>query len=138
LNEAYALRQVWVRSFQISPSEIGVLSEMDHHVSFQKPGGWRIFSDEPSRTGETADSSRISNRLAAKIRKDRVPVRDQLKHLDSSMLTIFRARRDESLEWRTPLFDQVEMKLTPLQRISYLARSFFDCQFFVATEKVQP
>jgi hypothetical protein len=139
LDEAYRLRHVWDRSFQIKPSEIGALSQEDHHVSFQKPGQWRVFSAESSRGGESLDSKAVSNNLARDLREKRPPrIREQLHRLDASMLKIFRERKDESADWRWVSPEGIETQLTPLRRISYLARSFFDCQFFVATEKVQP
>jgi len=138
LDEAYRNRQVWERSFQIKPSDIGALSQEDHHVSFQKPGNWRVFSAQSSRQGESPDSSAIRNRLEREIRGKQTPqLRDEIHRLDQSLLKIFRERKDESASWRWVRPEAIETELTPLRRISYLARSFFDCQFFVATEKRQ-
>src|SRR6267142_932153 len=87
LDEAYRLRQVWQRSFQIKPSDIGTLSQEDHHVSFQKPGTWRVFSADSTRAGESGNSKTVSDKLAANIREKRVPkIRDQLHEIDASML----------------------------------------------------
>src|SRR5882757_5510971 len=136
LDEAYRTRRVWERSFQIKPSDIGPLSEEDHHVSFQKPGAWRVFSAESTRDGKSGESMAISYRLGLDIREKRPPkIREHIQSLDFAMLKKFRERKDESTSWRHVSSDQIEMELTPLTRISYLARTFFDCQFFVATAK---
>jgi hypothetical protein len=135
LNEAYRTNQVWNRSFQIKPSQIGSMTNADHHIAFQKPGSWFPFSSEPGEGGETPDSKAIRERLAIDVRKkDAVPLRDQLHHLDSAMLGIFREQRAQTHGWEHVSANELERGLTPLQRISYLARSFFDCQFFVATQ----
>jgi hypothetical protein len=131
LNEAYRRRQVWNRSFQIKPSEIGLLTQGPHHVSFQKPGSWQVFSSESGPRGETIESQAITAELEADIEGGRaLPLHDQLNDLNSIVTGILNERKPEL---NSDVIGLLEM--TPLQRISYLARSFFDCQLFVAIEK---
>jgi hypothetical protein len=138
LDEAYRLRQVWNRSFQIKPSEIGSLSAAPHHVSFQKPGSWRVFSAESTRSGETKQSAAIIRDLERALgTEEAVPLHDQIGELDSTLTRIFVERKNEMEAWEAVSTHGLEANLTPLQRVSYLARSFFDCQLFVATEKFQ-
>jgi hypothetical protein len=53
------------------------------------------------------------------------------------LLKIVAERRVQLADWREVDMAPLEQHLTPLRRVSYLARHFFDCQLFVATEKAE-
>jgi hypothetical protein len=61
----------------------------------------------------------------------------RLGDLDERMLRIVTARRWEVADWHGVDPALLQADLTPLRRVSYLARHFFDCQLFVATEKTK-
>lgn len=138
LNEAYRLRQVWNRSFQVKPSEIGVLPPGPHHVSFQKPGAWYAFSSEPRRSGKAQESSVVVAEIESALESGLVgSLEHHIRGLDAKMVKIFGELKGAMPAWEGVNVQALEVGLTPLQRVSYLARSFFDCQFFVAVKKTQ-
>jgi hypothetical protein len=139
LNDAYSNGEVWNRSFQLRPSQVGRLSEGDHHVAFQFPGRWKVYSEETQgKEGETTNPRNIIAHLERELRETRAPsLKARLGDLDRKMFGIVIERQEEVAEWRGVDLGQFEVGLTPLRRVSYLARHFFDCQFFVATEKAQ-
>lgn len=138
LNDAYIQGQVWNRSFTLRPAQIGPLTGTDHHVAFQFPGRWRVYSEEPSgKWGETNDPRNIITHLERVLReRNPPPLKSRIEHLDTGLREIISERRAEVADWRAADMTALEQHLTPLRRVSYLARHFFDCQLFVATEKV--
>jgi hypothetical protein len=139
LNEAYSAGQVWNQSFQLRPSQVGPLDQNDHHIAFQFPGEWKVYSEESYRKrGETADPRHLISRWERRVREERPPpLQARLRHLDEGMIAIVTRRQHDMPEWRGIDVGPLERGLTPLRRVSYLARHFFDCQFFVVTEKFQ-
>jgi hypothetical protein len=137
LNEAYSQGQVWNRSFTLRPSEIGPLADGDHHVAFQFPGHWQSYSEEPhGKGGETSDPRNIIAHFEMVLReRNPPPLKSRIERLDRGLLKIVTERRAEVADWRAADTLPLEQHLTPLRRVSYLARHFFDCQLFVATEK---
>ena len=135
LDDAYQRHQVWNRSFHLRPTQIGDLDSSDHHVSFHLPGTWHVFSDKQRRSGETPQPQEWLKTIQARLRSGDIrPVSAQLQKLDHSIMKIFRERKDEIIEWKPVSVDRLETDLRPIQRVSYLARIFFDCQFMIATE----
>jgi hypothetical protein len=134
-NEAYRLRQVWVRSFQIRPTQIGELDINEHHVAFKQPGAWHVLSEENRTSGTSVDPRRLLGAFQERVRATESPVRDQITDVDHHVLRAFRELKGEFPEWRGIDADLIEKEMTPLSRISYLARQFFDCQFFIVVGK---
>lgn len=73
LNAAYAQRQVWDRSFRLKPSAIGPLpDDKKHHVSFKNaPGAWRLYSETPTREGNSLSTEDITSALRTRITQKR-------------------------------------------------------------------
>ncbi len=138
LNEAYSQGDVWNRSFTLKPSQIGPLTAEDHHVAFQFPGRWRTYSEEPDgRKRETNDPRKIIAHLESVLKERKPPpLKSRIEQMDASLLTIVRERQKQVAEWRGVDMAPVEQRMSPLRRVSYLAGHFFDCQFFVAAQKV--
>jgi hypothetical protein len=135
LNIAYASRQVWDRSFQISPAEIGPLDDQAHHISFQKPGPWKCYSPKSDRGGETSDSKAILRHLSNQVlRKRSSSFRDQLRHLDTSISKVFEEQKEAMPLWKQDTIWDLSPQMEPLERVPFLARTLFDCQFFFVTE----
>ena len=140
LNNAYAQRQVWNRSFRIKPSAIGSLpDDKGHHVSFQQSNGeWRFYSEEPSRSGRAPGTDQIVKELEARIdQRGRRNLRSQLSELDDQLLTIVRTRNSQRLERERIDIDALGDRDDPLRRVAYLARQFFDCQMLFVTRRAQ-
>src|SRR5215813_6367912 len=136
LNSAYGSREVWSGSFRIKPCDIGPLpDDRRHHVSFRTPTGqWRLYSEESSREGHALDTAQIETMLLERIKqRGQRNLRDQLPELDQTLLSIARernvARRQEEQIDIQPLVS----KVSPLQRVAYMARQFFDCQLLFAS-----
>jgi hypothetical protein len=136
LNTAYVQRLVWGRSFTIKPSDIGPLPNVKaHHVTFQQAGGqWKFYSEEPSRQGRAHTAEDIATLVAGRIaaRGDR-NLRDQIGGLDDSMRMIVNLRNAERNEGERLNIHELGSDVSPLRRVAYIARQFFDCQMMFVT-----
>jgi hypothetical protein len=131
LNDAYAIKQVWNRSFRIRPSQIGPLpNDLSHHVTFQQPGGqWGFYSEEPSRKGRSQNTEEISKALLARIEQHgKRNLREQIPELDDKLLGIVKSRNAARKEREKVNIEKLEHQNDPFRRAAYLARQFFDCQ----------
>lgn len=137
LNAAYGQRQVWNRSFRIRPSLIGSLADdKSHHVTFQQPdGNWRFYSDGPSsREGRAPSTEEIVAEFQKRIvDRGKRTLREQIEHLDVSLLGIVRARNEKRNEHERIDMRELGDKIDPLRRVAYIARQFFDCQMLFVT-----
>ncbi len=132
LNEAYVNQDVINRSVFIPPSAIGKLpDDKDHHVAFQSRGNAYLLS-EPTQiefvTGKFF-SERVYSRLRERL-SDSYYLGDLIVPLSNQMLEIIRERRSIQ-ELDLGIFSD----LLPIQRVSYLARMFFNCEMFVVSQK---
>lgn len=84
------------------PSELGPLAEGDHHVAFQFPGGWKVYSEEfHGKEGETTDPRNIIAHLERELRESKPPsLKARLGDLDDQMLRIVAERREEVADWQ--------------------------------------
>lgn len=136
LDDAYGNRSVWDQSIRIRPSQIGPLpDEEKHHVTFKPATNWKLYSDEPSRTGRIQSSREISDSLRRRIvERGRRNLHAQMEELDHSVTEVAGRRIRERPVQRRLDMPTVRERLTPLDRIAYLSRTFFDCQLLFVTE----
>ena len=130
LNAAYAQRQVWDRSFRLKPSAIGPLpDDKKHHVSFKNaPGAWRLYSETPTREGNSLSTEDITGALRTRItQKKSRALREQVPELDAVLSDIVRSRA--TMPDRGSM-EELQARVDPLEHLSFLARQFFDCQLF--------
>lgn len=137
LNEAYQLRQVWARSFQLAPSCIGDLDEGPHHVSFTEQGEWIVLSEHPRRRGSSIPPRDFLKRWEMSIAEAHVPIRQAIERVDFNVMRALKQRQRFAVAWANIDTGPIE-RLSPLHRVAYLARHFFDAQFFLATQKDTP
>jgi len=136
LNDAFLNRQVRARSLWLRPSDVGPLpDDGEHHVSFILGGPCVRFS-EPRPLEVARTFAEVSRHLEAAFRA-RGPAalgRDQLQGLADTIVAISEKRGEirpsERRETRTTLADA-----DPLQRASYYALVFLECQLFVLQQR---
>jgi hypothetical protein len=138
LNSAYAIHQVWNRSFRIRPFEIGPLPDDNpHHVTFQPAAAqWRFYSEESSREGLALGSEEIATMLLHSIRqRGERTLRDQLPDIDHTLLRIVRERNATRNERERIDVEELVVESDPLRRVAFIARQFFDCQLLFAATR---
>jgi hypothetical protein len=130
-SNLYFSRNVVQNSAFIRPSAIGALPDAkQHHVSYERGGSLAWFCSEPVLIKEgTLDGSSLANNVLDTLNQSK-PLTTQLKSLLSKIL--------RTLEERgiTPPFPPDERRgefddARRLNRISFLARQYFDCQFVI-------
>lgn len=129
LNTAYLRRQVLLQSIFILPGAIGSLPDnRDHHISFKDNHTTYRFSEpveiEVLMGGESF-ATYVKNGL-----RERTSIRaseSYLQQLSEGMIEILHQRSEE--EWEGINFGDIGGR--PLEKISYLARTFFSCEFYM-------
>lgn len=83
------------------------------------------------------ESSALLHRLADKLRAEgQRPFREYpIRQLGEQMASMVAEEIPETEAWHGVELDNIAEKLTPLQQVAYLARTFFDCGLFVVSEK---
>jgi len=136
LNEAYELRQVWERSLQLAPSVIGPLDQSSHHVGFKGNGEWRVFSEESHREGRARPPLEVIKSWEDSVKAvGPQPLRTTIEQVDVHLMAVLKERQGFDRAWANVDTTHIEGNLSPLRRVAYLARHFFDSQLFVATER---
>jgi hypothetical protein len=136
LNEAYQLRRVWERSLQLAPSAIGALDQASHHIGFTDLGDWQVFSEEPHLRGKAKPAQEVIKSWEISVQElSRQPLRATLARVDAHVMTVLKERQVFEKAWAQVDITPIERDLSPLQRVAYFARHFFDLQLFVATER---
>jgi len=136
LNEAYSSHQIWNRSFRIRPSQIGPSTDdKQHHVTFREAtGAWGFYSEQPSAKGRVLQTSEIVDSLITQIKtRGNRNLRDQVFELDDSLLSVVKKRNSARREKERIDAHLLETNVSPLRRLAYLARQFFDCQMLFVT-----
>lgn len=135
LNQAYIRKQVVKRSRFVRPSIIGILPDAKSHSwAFDELGNACLFS-EPRPTEAPIDSEQFSRHLLFQFRERGSVAISQsaLSKLEEHLISIISQRLGEGEQILG--FGALQERLSPLERISYLARMFLDCAFFVIREK---
>lgn len=136
LNNAYLNHQVRDRSLWLRPSIIGPLpDDRDHHVAFQIPGIHHFLS-EPRKLDTEGNFSEFARIVGAAYRQKSKNslADDRLEELANSLRIVTEKRRDISRDSKRKTDIELE-KRHPIERISFYARVFMDCQLFLVTEK---
>jgi hypothetical protein len=126
LNQAYLTRQVPQRSVFIRPSAIGSLPDnRDHNVSFINSNIVYFFS-EPHKI-EIDNLEGIAHQLYGKIMKqeDRI-LKESLYEISTGMVSIVK-KHFPYPEWFKFNVEELHDALDPFKLVSFLARTYFDC-----------
>lgn len=133
-TENYFRRTVVSNSAFIRPGSIGRLPDRkQHHVAYNKAGSQAWRCSEPEELDVPLDGEKLASRIYDTLPNQK-PLKHQLRQLLARILSVLEERNirppfPQEVS-RTRGFDDERR----LQRISFLARQYFDCQFIV----VQP
>lgn len=135
LDAAYRKREVWTRSFKIRPLEIGALDDEPHHIAFQYPGGWVRRSAEGNEKSQAATTEEIGRYLLRRLEGVAAGnAAAEVERADAAILKLIHERQNLAV-WRGADLLGFERELKPLERLSYFAQRFFDCQLFLVQVK---
>lgn len=130
-SNLYFSRDVVQNSAFIRPGAIGPLPDTkQHHVSYERGGAHAWFCSEPVVIEEgTLDGSSLANKIHGNL-EERRTLSEQLKPLLGKIL---KTLAEKGI---TPPFPSDEKPgefddMRRLNRISFLARQYFDCQFVI-------
>jgi hypothetical protein len=131
-NTHYLNRQICTNSIFVRPNNIGPLPDNNyHHVSYENTS-FGYFCSEPKEMESPINwetfISEIDERWSS---KERLFTQGDYQDLAKRMIGIIS-------EWkiRKPVdFRELPLKLSPLRQVAYLARTFFDCEFLMVTQK---
>jgi hypothetical protein len=134
LNASYVRRRVVTDSAMFSPTEIGPLPDnAPHSVAFRLngPGGW--FMSEPRPIRMHGQENVIKLALSRESEEDTTSVEEWLYQMAGRMKEIIHRTEGRFVE---PLafMDETAGRRDPLRQIAYLARAYFSCEVFFATE----
>jgi hypothetical protein len=131
LNRFYTTNTVLSNSAFIKPSTIGPLPDKnEHHIAFQGTGLQYLFSKEP-KILDTQKFSNVLSDIEIKLKRPEEQTIDLLRRLEVQLKTII----GESKQGNSILNDDKLMKnLSPLDSVTFLARYFFGCEFFLVTK----
>ena len=129
LNQAYLRRTIVQQSLLISPSTIGNLPDNgDHHLSFRNGSSVYLCSEPQQIRGIENEESAVKELLNLLDKKGNLKVNEEvILNLSKTMFDIVLKRNisyhpftaDDILSFR---------EMHPLQRVRFLARSYFGCE----------
>jgi hypothetical protein len=129
LNDAYLTNQVKERSVWIRPSEIGPLPDSaDHHVSFQHPGQWYLYSEPRLMEGSKSFDS-LAERLKTKLRAPSVGEEGQKLEKLAEDIAITAEKRQDVAGYEKSAARQQLANASAVRRIAYYASIFLEAQF---------
>jgi hypothetical protein len=73
--------------------------------------------------------------LELSIQEPPLPLRETIDRVDVHVMDTLKERKSLNKAWARVDVGQIEHGLSPLRRIAYVARHFFDSQLFVAAER---
>lgn len=133
LNSCYLNKQVLQNSVFFRPSDIGSLPDNDeHHVSFQASGNAYLCS-QPKQISPANDFKLIARHIYDRLQNQPLSLRELLPSLYTHLDQII-YERSLDRETRQILF---ELRDTGnlVDQVSLLARTYFDCNLFIAQER---
>lgn len=140
LNQAWFARQTSERSIWIRPSDIGQLPDDNyHHVSFTLPRKYRRYSEPKDLQGHyTFEVFKKSIRENLRAPRDSRLTPERIQLLESKMVELISeyitGPRDlEFLQGRR----EDDASVNPLSRISFLAKTYLDCEFLICAPKAR-
>jgi hypothetical protein len=133
LNEYYLSGQILQKSAFFYPSDIGSLPDDDeHHVSFQATGD-AYFCSQPRQIAPANNFKQVASRIYNKLRNQTSNLELSLSILLDQLLNIIH-------NYNTDLFEQesllsIRFLDNRLRQVDFIARTYLDCNLFIAQEK---
>ncbi|HMN50256.1 MAG TPA: hypothetical protein PKD67_14015 [Ignavibacteriaceae bacterium] len=137
LNNAFLNRQILDQSVLIKPSSIGQLpDDRAHSVSFENSYLGYLFS-EPKKIGNIYSFEKLNEQLMTDFKKEKFVNLSEsyLSQLARTMISILIENIREKSKIKEIDFSKLLDSLRPLKLVSYLARTFYDCDFLIITSK---
>ena len=135
LNHFYLTGRVRLESFMVAPSLIGPLPDhKPHRVSFERNGRW-YFLSEPKPIESGLDWEQLSEFLASQIRDSsgtQTELSARLSELLEDMQKIIVEFTQFDAFASSNLYRESERGI--VSQITYFAKTFFDCDFFMISD----
>ncbi|MGG6242859.1 hypothetical protein ACQ4N7_30050 [Nodosilinea sp. AN01ver1] len=132
LNNYYVNRQVAENSVFVPPSQIGMINDFDeHHVSFQAPNGDGYLLSEPRQIGSLRPISFFEREVISTMRergRNGIDNDAQRVLLKTMVNVLIQTNQYGEEDFRVVAEND---NLRPIQRVAYMARTFFNCETFI-------
>lgn len=138
LNDAFLNNRILTQSVFISPSSIGQLpDEGSHSVSFENSTVAYLFSDA-KKLGDIFTFEKLTSQLMEEFEKDKLITLSEsyLFQLAQKMIGILNENIRDKSKIKEINFSKLLDSLKPLKLVSYLARTFYDCDFLLVTKRI--
>jgi len=133
LNDAYLHRHVIQRSIWVKPSEIGELVDGDeHYLAFNHDHDPQFCSKPRIINKELTSSENFYRDTLRHIveSKSKTQDRQSIQKLADEMIGILRRSKEKGF-WEKIDPEQLAGIRSPIQQVSYIARTFFGCEVLV-------
>lgn len=141
LNDAYRDHQVAQRSVFIRPSAIGPLPDDErHHIAFQDSSssfGYRYSRPERVQRVRILTGKSLSMEVEERLKsaKKHQLTNAELSRIAQSMIATIAKLSPTEEKGSLGHFPLIQDRLTPLQLVAYLSRTYFDSTLFVVRPK---
>lgn len=142
LNDAYAYTRVVKRSAFFRPKAIGRLPDNGQHFLIFGAGakyGYRL--SEPQRVSKEHGPTLFAEQIAARVRSDDARLLDTqyFRQLGDEMRELWEPSAQTMAPPERNVFvntlESVRAQRGPLEYVSYVSRTLFDCQFLIALQE---
>ncbi len=133
LNSCYLSKQVLNRSVFFRPTVIGPLpDDGEHHVSFQDVGDAYLCS-QPKHISPSIGFEALTRHFYARLSNNDVVLREKIQQIRYEMVGILDRYNPDMFTSQT--LAVIRQMQNPLEAVSLITRSFFDCTLYIVYER---